>query len=55
MISKLVAAALDAHEVVQKKEKETLEGKDGQDFPGSQQWKACPAWQTGSQFLKNVQ
>ena len=35
MISKSVAAALDACEVVQTKEKETLKGKDGQDFPGS--------------------
>ena len=54
MIAKSVAAALDAREAVQKKEKDS-KGKDGQDFPGSQQWKACPAWQTGSQFLKNVQ
>ena len=36
MIAKLVAAALDAHEAAQKKEKD-LKGKDGQDFPGSQQ------------------
>ena len=31
-----MAAALDAREVTQKKEKD-LKGKDGQDFPGSQQ------------------
>ena len=36
MIAKSMAAALDAHEVAQKKEKD-LKGKDGQGFPGSQQ------------------
>ena len=35
MISKLVAAALDAREAAQKKEKETLKGKNGHNFPGS--------------------
>ena len=54
MITNSVAAGPDAHEAAQKKEKGS-KGKDGQDFPGSQQWKACPAQQTSSQFLKNVQ
>ena len=54
MITKSVTAALDAREAAQKKEKD-LKGKDGQDFPSIQQWKACPAQQIGSQFLKNVQ
>ena len=36
MIAKLVAAALDAGEAVQEKEKGS-KGKDGQDIPGSQQ------------------
>ena len=36
MITKLVAAALEAREAAQKKEKDS-KGKDGQDFPGSQQ------------------
>ena len=36
MIAKLVTAALDACEAVQEKEKDS-KGKDGQDFPGSQQ------------------
>ena len=36
MITKLVAAALDAREVAQK-EKDSKGKDDGQDFPGSQQ------------------
>ena len=36
MIAKSVAAALDAREAAQKKEKDS-KGKDGQDFPDSHQ------------------
>ena len=36
MIARSVAAALDVREAMQKKEKD-WKGKDGQDFPGSQQ------------------
>lgn len=54
IVSESVAAVMGAHKFSHKKEVQAPPTKDGKGFQTSQQWRTCPAWQTGSQFLKHV-